>query len=146
MNDDLGEISLLHFQLKSLILQLQELEKRRKALQPGHWRPNLDIVESTEIIRFIFEVPGVRKEDISAEISNNVLIVQGGKKLPETTDVGHNFICMERQFGTFSYEIALDSGLDLEAAAAEMKNGELHITIPKLIKRRNQALRLKIHG
>jgi HSP20 family protein len=146
MFDDLIEITRIHSQLSALYNQLRELERRRRIREPGVWRPNIDILEGDDHITVLVELPGVRVEDIAAEISDNILEVKGCKRAPTVEEPEGTFLCLERCFGQFSCRIALDQDVDPDAAEARLEDGELKISFPKQGARGKKVIRLKIDG
>lgn len=75
------------------------------------------------------ELPGLTENDVKVEINNDVLIIQGERKVEQNKTEGGAHLT-ERQYGQFYRAIALPEGADAEHANAEMQNGVLHISVP----------------
>jgi len=144
MLDDLIEISRIENQLNSLFNQLRELDRLRRVQSPGVWRPNVDIVETDRELTFIFELPGVTKEDVIAEIRERILIVRGTKRPPKVQPGGASFICIERRYGEFACEVAIDLEVEVESASARLSDGELQITFRKINREEDEVFRIAI--
>ena len=84
------------------------------------------------------------KRDITAAFQGHKLIVSGEKKEPKSEQPINGYLCMERSFGKFTRSIYIDQAVDLAKADAELGQGVLTITIPKLKDRRGSKIRLKI--
>ncbi|MGH9461802.1 MAG: Hsp20/alpha crystallin family protein, partial [Vicinamibacteria bacterium] len=63
---------------------------------------------------------------------------------PKSEQPINGYLCMERSFGKFSRSIYVDQAVDLANADAELAQGVLTITIPKLKDRRGSKIRLRI--
>ena len=77
------------------------------------------------------ELPGVGEDDIELTVENGVVTVRGEKKT-ETEKKGDTWYFSERQYGAFSRSFRLPQDADGSKASAEMKDGVLHVKVPKL--------------
>ena len=84
------------------------------------------------------------KKDLTAAFQGHKLIVSGEKKEPKTEQPINGYLCIERSFGKFTRSIYIDQAVDLAKADAQIGQGVLTITIPKLQDRRGSKIRLKI--
>lgn len=75
------------------------------------------------------ELPGVKKEDIDLNISDDRLTITA-KCEESTSDERKNYICRERRMGQFSRSFLLQ-GIDNEKVNAEYKDGILKVVMPK---------------
>lgn len=80
------------------------------------------------------EIPGYNKEEINIEVENNILTISAAKKEKDNNWELSN---------TYSNSISLPSDINFDKANAELENGVLIITIPK-IKPDKQILQIKI--
>jgi HSP20 family protein len=71
------------------------------------------------------EVPGVAEENISIEYQNDYLTIKAERKEEKST-------YSERLSGKFERSIYIDTKIDDDNIKAELKNGELKITLPKV--------------
>ena len=92
--------------------------------------PAVDIYEDEYKVTLKMEVPGLEEKDINVRLENNTLIVSGERKL-EKEEKEENFQRLERRYGAFNRSFTLPNTLELESAAAEYKNGILHVTFNK---------------
>jgi HSP20 family protein len=95
----------------------------------GAWSPAVDIRERDGNLEVIAELPGLKKEDVRAECTDNGLILEGEKReeREETTGGVHR---SERSYGHFYRMVPLPPGADPDKAQAEFKDGLLRIRIP----------------
>ena len=68
----------------------------------------MDIHEDAEknAVTATFELPGLKKEDVSIDVQNDVLTVSGESKISEERDE-NGYAVRERRYGKFSRSIPL---------------------------------------
>ncbi|KAF7796910.1 hypothetical protein EIP86_008095 [Pleurotus ostreatoroseus] len=105
---------------------------QRQGGQPRSLRPRMDIHEDAEknAVTATFELPGLKKEDVSIDVQNDVLTVSGESKISEERDE-NGYAVRERRYGKFSRSIPLPKGVKGEEIKAAMENGVLSVTFPK---------------
>ena len=94
------------------------------------WRPLVDIFETDEGIAIQVDLPGVKKDDVSVEVKNNLLIIQGMRQVQSDVDE-ERYYRRERTCGTFQRSFALRNPIAPESIKAAFKNGVLTIRIPR---------------
>jgi len=94
------------------------------------WVPAVDIINNDEDIVVRAELPGMKKEDIELEISDNTLHLKGERK-QERKEKGDDYYVSEINYGSFHRAFTLPSGVDTEKVKAEYKDGILEIVLPK---------------
>lgn len=94
--------------------------------------PKLDVTETETEVHVTAELPGLKEEDISVELTGDVLRISGEKR-DEREEKKHNFHRVERSFGRFERVVPLPSEVDRDKVAATFKNGVLSITAPKAV-------------
>lgn len=90
-----------------------------------------DIEESENHYLMTFDLPGIRKEDIKVEISNNQLRVSGERK-DERKETQGNRTRSERYYGTFERVVAIPPGVKAEQVETHFENGVLKVAVPKV--------------
>ena len=90
--------------------------------------PPLDIRETDDAYWLLFDLPGVKPEDVSIEVNDLVLTVSG-TRVP-TTEAGKAHQ-VERPFGSFIRNLSLPKGIDSETIAADYAQGVLTLKVPK---------------
>jgi HSP20 family protein len=93
------------------------------------WTPPTDVYENESSLIVKVEVAGMREEDFEVAVEDQILIIRGNRQSQNERRAYHQ---MEIRFGRFEITVGLPSGVDLEAASAEYKEGFLTITFPKL--------------
>lgn len=92
-----------------------------------------DFYEDKEAFHAMMELPGVRKEDVEVELENSVLRISG----KHTDKFGGNEHTYE-----FSRSLAMPDGVDGSKISAEMKDGMLKITMPKMETKKARAIEI----
>jgi HSP20 family protein len=93
--------------------------------------PSFDIKETGDAYVFAADLPGVQKEDLDINLTGSRLTI-AGKRESEAHKEGENYFASERSFGHFSRVFTLPEGVDAAGVKAEMKDGVLTLTIPKV--------------
>ncbi len=106
---------------------------RRDESRPGRGSglsPAVDLAEDEQSYRVTAELPGVRREDVTVELHEDVLTIRGEKKSEreEKKDRAH---WVERSYGSFSRSFTLPPTALAEELKAGFKDGVLTIEIPK---------------
>ncbi len=99
-------------------------------LSPPTFLPPVDVAEDDHNITLKAEIPGVKVEDVSITLENNVLTITGERKFKEE-EKKENFHRVERRYGKFTRSFTLPAGVDSENAKATFEDGVLNITLPK---------------
>ncbi len=111
--------------------------------EPEEGQLTVDVYQTASDIVLKTIVAGVRPEDLDISISRDMVTVRG--KREETKEVSDdNYFHREVYWGSFSRTILLPEEVDVEAAEASEKHGLLTIRLPKIDKRKQTKLRVKM--
>jgi HSP20 family protein len=94
------------------------------------WQPSTDISETTKEFIVRADLPGVNKEDIELSVVDGQLNIRG-KRHENKREEKEDVIRVERFSGMFFRRIPLSKIVDAEKIAAEYRDGELVVHIPK---------------
>ena len=115
-------------------LQVQkkrEQETREEATIPARvFVPSADIYETQDALTVILEMPGVEKNNVDVRVEDGVLSVLG--KLDLSKYQGLQPLYIEYNVGHYSRSFQLSSKVDQSKIAAELKDGVLSLTLPKV--------------
>ena len=99
-------------------------------LQANTWRPAVDIYEAENGVVLAVELPGVKKEDVSVEVKDDVLTLKGER--PANPDISEDsYYRRERFFGPFKRSFSLHQNIQPDLIKATFKDGVLQIEIPR---------------
>ena len=97
----------------------------------GDFRPRANVSESSKEIVVTIELPGLDEDDIDITLKQDVLTIEGEKKLETEEDEG-NFYRMERRYGSFTRTFRLPNDvIEADSIEASFANGVLTIHLPK---------------
>ncbi len=106
------------------------VKKGKKSRDVSFWEPAIDIVEKKDKYIIKAEFPGIPKDDIDINVSDNVLTIKGEKK-QEVEEKDTNYYRSERVYGLFQRQLVLPPDVNAEKIKANYKNGVLAVEIPK---------------
>lgn len=92
--------------------------------------PKVDIAETEKFFEIQFHVPGINKDEIKIDISDDRLTVSGERKF-ENEKKERNFHSLESQYGAFSRSFYLPDNIKLDKVEATYKDGILNVNVPK---------------
>ena len=94
------------------------------------WSPAVDIYEAENEVVLKAELPGIRKEDVSVEVKDNLLTLRG-ERFPDPQINDDQYYRREICIGTFERSFTLRERIQPEQIKAAFKDGVLRVTIPK---------------
>jgi HSP20 family protein len=97
--------------------------------ESGMWTPAIDVRELNGNVEITAELPGMNKEDVQVECTEEGVIIQGEKRRETEKEEG-GVRRTERSYGRFYRAIPLPEGAKTDQAKAEFKNGILEIRVP----------------
>ncbi len=103
-----------------------------------------DIKETDDGYVLEADLPGVKKEDINLELTDNVLTITAERHSEyEEKDKKGNYVRCERSYG--SYQRSFDTtGIDTDNIDAEFTDGVLKLTMPKIQEVKPETKKLEI--
>jgi HSP20 family protein len=107
------------------------------------WTPACDIFETEKAIVLNVELPGLKKEEVSVSIENNLLTIHGERKFQEETK-RENYYRVERNYGEFFRSFTLPNYIDPAKILAEFKEGLLQVSLPKREEAKPKQVEIKV--
>jgi len=92
--------------------------------------PACDLSETKEGYLLTLDIPGLKREDISIDVTSRRLVVSGERRW-EDERAEANYFRRERSYGKFSRAFELPEGTDLDSIEASYENGVLRLAVPK---------------
>jgi HSP20 family protein len=94
-----------------------------------NWIPELEVFERDG--RFIVraDLPGLKKDDVKINIQDNLLILEGERKVEDEVKKD-GFHRTERTYGSFFRSLPLPEGVELDKIQATFKDGVLEVAMP----------------
>jgi HSP20 family protein len=94
-----------------------------------HWAPRVEMIEREGQLVVRAELPGMAKNDLKVEVTNDAVTIQGERK-EEKKEERRGYYYNECQYGSFFRSIPLPEGADPSKATAEFRNGVLEVVMP----------------
>ncbi len=94
-------------------------------------KPLADIIETDESITVITDLPGIKREDVEINITEDSLDIVA-KFEEEMTEEGIVYIKKERSYGETRRSIDLPDKIDVKKASAKFKDSVLTVELPKI--------------
>jgi HSP20 family protein len=95
----------------------------------GMWVPDIEVFQKNNELTIRADVPGLRREDVTVDITDTEVCVQGERK-HEREEEREGYYRSERGYGSFCRVIPLPEGAIADQARATFKDGVLEITMP----------------
>lgn len=107
--------------------------------------PNTDILEKEDEYVIKIDLPGVLKEDITVEVTENSVMVEGIKRREnEGVESTRRYFCMGRVYGRFKRRYHIPKPFNMKKVKAKLDNGLLVIILPKLIEQRQKKVKIPV--
>lgn len=100
----------------------------------------VDVLGEDEAFDIVALVPGLEAEDVSIEILNNTVTLRGEFKNTSKEDA--KYLVSELPAGRFSRVITLPTALEPGKVEANIKNGVLHLHLPKAEAHRPKSIKV----
>ena len=126
-------------------LQVQkkrEQEKREETTVPARiFLPVADIYETQGALTVILEMPGVEKSNVDVRVEDSILHVGGTIDLSKYQ--GLQPLYTEYNIGHYARSFQLSSKIDQNKIEAELKDGVLSLTLPKVDEAKPRTIQVR---
>jgi HSP20 family protein len=103
--------------------------KEEKTVPSRYYMPNTDIYETEDALTVVMEIPGVEKKDVSVNLENDVLRVEG--RIDFGKYEGLEPVYAEYNVGHYARAFTLSSKIDRDQISADLNDGVLTLTLKK---------------
>lgn len=107
------------------------------------WSPRIEAFQKGDQFCVRAELPGLKKDDVQVELSDDALTIQGERK-QEHEEEREGTYHSEREYGQFYRVIPLPEGVISESAQANFHDGVLEVTMKAAPEEANRGRRLEI--
>jgi HSP20 family protein len=102
----------------------------------------VDVYEKDSAIVIQTMIAGVKPEDLTVNITREVVTIRGKREQPEKIP-HHDYFEQELYWGAFARTIVLPAEIDTEEAEAIERHGLLTIRLPKIDKNKTSKLKIR---
>jgi len=94
--------------------------------------PATDVVETAQGFELLLTLPGVKKEAVNIEFTDNQLVVSGERNNPVATtgEDAPKLRRTENAYGAFTRSFRLPDTVSVKNISAELTDGVLRVTLP----------------
>ena len=114
-----------------------------RSLERVSWSPKIEVVEKNNRLVTRVDLPGVKKEDVTVEVTDGWLTLFGERKR-ETEEKKDNYYRSEREYGSFYRTVPLPDGVKSEDVKASFADGVLEVSVPLPAKAETTVTKVKI--
>lgn len=113
-------------------------------LAHGKWAPAVDVSENESEYIVKADLPGISKEDMTVDISDNVITIKGERKHEEKVEED-KYVLVERSYGTFTRSFSLPQNVDAEGIKANYADGVLELKLPKKEESKPKQIKVNVN-
>jgi HSP20 family protein len=113
------------------------------APEPIAWAPKIDVFEKDGRLVTRVDLPGMKKEDVTVEVTDGYLMLSGERK-HEAEEKKDDFYRSEREYGSFYRSVPMPEGVKFEDVKATFTNGVLEVSVPMPAKQEPKAQKVTI--
>ena len=121
----------------------QEVAAPAEQTRPGRvFTPDVDIFESEQEITLLADMPGVEASGLNIDLRDNVLTLSG-----DVTPFGgteEEALVLEYETGKYYRQFTVSEVIDQAKIDAELKDGVLHLRLPKVEKAQPRKIAVKV--
>lgn len=104
------------------------LGKRLEEFGKDLYLPDIEVVEKDGTMTVRADLPGIKKEDITIEVTTNSLVIKGERRKEEKEE-REGYYRSERSYGSFYRSVPFRDGVEADDATATFKDGVLEVTL-----------------
>ena len=127
---------------KKLKIKPAKEEEKKKPEKTSEGQLGVDLYQTD--LRFILRatIAGVKPEDLDIDITSKSVSIKGKRETKETIR-SSDYFYQECYWGSFSRVVNLQEEIDADNSKAELKDGILTVTMPRLVK--DQPKKLEVN-
>ncbi len=115
------------------VKEKQEVTTPAEQTRPGLvFTPSVDIFENEKAIVLLADMPGVQAKDLNIDLRDNTLTLDGAVEPYESS--AEDAVMIEYEVGKYYRQFSLSEMIDQEKIDAQLQNGVLRLTLPKVEK------------
>lgn len=119
-----------------------EVSSPAEQTRPGRiFTPDVDIFETEKEMTLLADMPGVKAQDLSIDLNENVLTLSGDVKPPEGEK--ESDVLREYETGKYVREFKVSDIIDQSKIEAVLKDGVLRLNLPKVERAKPRKIAVK---
>jgi HSP20 family protein len=109
----------------------------------SQFRPNIDVLGDEHKYQVTLDVPGLKEENLTVELSGEILTIKGQKE-ESYEEKDKHFYHAERSVGAFQRTLALPDDANKDDITANIRDGVLTLDIPRYESEKAEVKRINI--
>ena len=115
------------------VREKQEVSPTAEQTKPGLlFTPSVDIFENDSSLVLLADLPGVNAKALNIDLRDNTLTIEG--EVAPFEGANEKDILIEYEVGKYYRQFSLSEVIDQEKIDAQLKDGVLRLTLPKVEK------------
>ncbi len=123
------------------VKEKQDIASPEQTTPGPYFTPAVDIFETDEAITLMADLPGVKSDDLSIDLNDDVLTLAGVIAPFEEKD--EEDVLIEYEVGRYYRQFTLSDIIDQNSIEAKLNDGVLHLTLPKAEKAKPRKIEIK---
>lgn len=107
------------------------------------WVPAVDLYEEKDRYVLKADVPGIKREDLSVNLSEDILTIKGERK-HEKEEKGEDYFRHEAAYGAFERRVHVPGAVKADGVTADYSDGVLKVTLPKAEETKTREIKIKV--
>lgn len=113
----------------------------RPLTQNGWHAPRVDMYQTDNDVVVDAAMPGIKAEDVDIQVTGDVLTIKAERK-EERKDATYHM--REQRYQSYARSLLLPAAVKADKAVAEVKDGDLHLTMPKAEEAKAKMITVKV--
>ncbi|MCC5615219.1 Hsp20/alpha crystallin family protein [Nostoc sp. CHAB 5836] len=140
------EMEILRRQMDQLFSDLTAAERGNSEVSPSPrtaWVPAVELHDNGSELLLRAEIPGVEAKDLDIQVTQDAVSIAGEHRYEKHSESNAR-IHSEFRYGKFTRVIALPSKVQNQQVKADLKDGILILTLPKLEQEQNKVFKVNL--
>lgn len=145
--DPFREMDMLRRQMDQLFYDLAESNRDTETIvdTKANWIPAIEIHDAGSELVLRAEIPGVDAKDLDIQVMRDRVLIRGEHRYEKRSENQGQFRS-EFRYGSFQRLIPLSIKVQNDQAKADLKDGILTLTLPKVEDERNKVFKVSLTG
>ncbi|MEA5583412.1 Hsp20/alpha crystallin family protein [Nodularia harveyana UHCC-0300] len=142
------EMELLRRQMDQLFSEMSVAEPSKSEVSPvarTAWVPAVEVHDNGSELILRAEIPGVDSKDLDVQVTQDAISIAGEHHYKHS-EKSHGNIRSEFRYGKFQRIIPLPSKVQNQEVKADLKDGILTLTLPKLEPEQNKVFKVNFEN
>lgn len=145
--DPFREMDMLRRQMDRLFYDLAEVNRDTDTMPEAkaNWVPAIEIHDNGSELMLRAEIPGVDAKDLDIQVMRDRVLITGENRYERRSEEKGQFRS-EFRYGKFQRLIPLSARVQNDQVKADLKDGILTLTLPKVEEERNKVFKVSLSG